>query len=195
MKKVSIAVVLIIVALYSCTTSTSTKDPAVVLDSLQTTYKVINDSLSNAWKVMIDDDDLKLTYMKRLLQEVEFTNNFDKDTVDGLKQRVDAAMALRYDQQSMSDSDLIDEYDATVQNLISEISGYARSNPFYEKYPLMAELITDIQTADGRVLFHRVHYDDFAKLYNQFLSDNGDLLDQIDPNIRRSKYPLFQLSE
>ena len=50
------------------------------------TYQVLSDSVDYTWSVMIDDDDDKHVLMNRLLLEVSYTNNYDKEKYQELFQ-------------------------------------------------------------------------------------------------------------
>ena len=194
MKSIRLTAVIIftVLILSQCTTGDKSVD-ADELESLKLSYQAINDSIAVSWKLMIDDDDEKLFHLKRLVEEITYTNEYDQVKVDGLFQRIEKVKPMRYDPESMQDSGLIDEYDLIIASLINEVSSYASTHPRFENYPLMAELINDIREADNRVLFHRITYDDFAKEYNILIETNKDILNQIDPDLKSERKPLFEL--
>lgn len=186
---------LIALLLLSCETRKEKEETitAAELDSLQTVYTALNDSLKIAWQEMIEDDDQKLTYLRRLLQEITYTNNYDEATVDSLMNMVDQLAELRYTFENM-ESDLIDQYDSASQRVVNQITSYAYNHPDFDNYPLMNELISDIQEAHQMVFLYRVHYDDFAMQYNEFMEENEHRLVDKDEVITEFKQaPLFQL--
>ncbi len=61
------------------------------LESLKLSYQAINDSIAVTWKLMIEDDDEKLFHLKRLVDEITFTNEYDQGKVDELYQRIEKA--------------------------------------------------------------------------------------------------------
>ena len=77
---------------------------------------------------------------------------------------------------------------------MNEIISLASSHPEFQRYPLMKELISDIQKANGRVLRHRVNYDYVAKQYNQFIEAHQDELEEVDSLKTLKKKPLFELA-
>ena len=167
----------------------------VVMNSLQLVFTSLKDSVAHCWKKMMVDDDEKLFNLKRLLEEVSFTNDFDQVRFDSLMQMHRELVALRYDYQTMADSDLIDEYDAKTSILIREVSDFARSHPKFENYTLMEQLIIEMNEADNRVLLHRIRYDDFCRQYNQLIETKGQSLDQFASTKDLEKRALFTLSE
>ncbi len=194
MKSFRLATVIIfaVLILSQCKTGDKSVD-ADELESLKLSYQAINDSIAVSWKLMIEDDDEKLFHLKRLVDEITYTNEYDQVKVDELYQRIEKVKSMRYDQESMQDSGLIDEYDLGIASLINEVSSYSSTHPKFENYPLMAELINDIREADNRVLFHRITYDNFAKEYNTLIETNKDILSQIDPDLKFERKPLFEL--
>lgn len=182
----------VIIAGASCSSNKSARERAAMIDSLKYTYVKIQDSIDHTWTVMIKDDDEKIAYLKRLLQEVSYTNNYDEEQYEELMNRVEKLKTLRYKRSSMENSNLIDEYDLAVKSTINDVVGFAKSNPEYEKYPLMEELITDIRSKDNEVLMYRVDYDQSARSYNRFINEHKKLMDEIDPE-HKEKLPLFAI--
>jgi hypothetical protein len=179
--------------LISCE-SKKTGGVTVGTDSLMIKYQALVDSVDANWTVMIADDDDKHVLMKRLLLEVSYTNNYDKDRFEELTALVDQLQPMRYDQTSMSDSDLIDRYDSATWDLTDKIIQFAREHPRYADYPLMEELINDINAKNNYVLMHRIHYDAWVKELNAFKASNGEKLIHEDPSIETIAMPIFELS-
>lgn len=162
-------------------------------DSLLIKYKVLSDSVDANWEVMIADDDDKLVLMKRLLLEVSYTNNYDKNRFQELNEKVDQHKAMRYDQSSMSNSSLIDAYDNSTFALADEIFVFARNHPRFEDTPMMSELIEDINAKNNYILMHRIHYDSWVKELNSFKNNNKEKLLSSDPAIEMKQMPIFEL--
>lgn len=178
----------------SCERQEKKKVSAETIDSLRTVYQAINDSLQTAWDRMIEDDDQKLAYMRRLVQEVSYTNNFDSAEYKAMMDMIDQLASIRYDQKTMESSQLIDKYDSATYETIRRVTAYAQEHPQFENYPLMQELVNDIQQAQEQVFFYRIRYDTLAKSYNAFIEDNEEFLVEID-NTRTDfkQKPLFEL--
>ena len=150
------------------------------------TLMILTDSVNAVWTTMIKDDDLKLGYLKRLLDEVSYTNSYNKIKYDSLIADLALLVKSRYDQKTMSASDMIDAYDMETTYLESQIFDFAQNHPRFEEYPLMKELINDIAGIDNQTIYHRTHYDNAAIAYNKFIDEN---------NIDAEKKSLFQLTE
>lgn len=168
------------------------------LDSLQVTLKQIEYSLDTIWKNMIEDDNQKIADAKRLLEEISYTNIYSPAQHDSLMQTLVELQKLRYDEISMQNSNLIDEYDSLSNKVMNDIILLATSHSDFERYPLMKVLIKDIREANGRVLKHRINYDFAAKSYNQFIEENKEKLIEEDSTKNSTKQlnkkPLFELA-
>jgi len=162
-------------------------------DSLKIKYTSLLDSVNASWNVMIADDDEKHMLMKRLLLEVSYTNNYDKDKFAELNEQVDALNAMRYDQKSMHSSALIDAYDSATWAVADNVIVFARNHPRYQDIPLMEELINDINEKNSFVLIHRIHYDQSVKELNAFLETYGESARAVIPAIIDGPMPLFEL--
>ena len=163
-------------------------------DSLLIRYTALQDSVNHNWAIMIADDDEKLQFMKRLLLEVSYTNNFDKAKFQELNDLVDKLKEMRYDQESMTNSLLIDAYDSATFDLSDQIIVYARTHPRYDDFPLMAELIDDINAKNNYILMHRVHYDSWVKELNSYKKNNSQKLLDGSDELQLEAMPLFELS-
>jgi hypothetical protein len=144
---------------------------------------------------MIDEDDRKLIYLKRLLQEVSRTNDYDTIKCELLMKRLEALKNFRYDRRSMSNSSLIDQYDSITIKLVPEIREFAQSNHKIKNVKLVGELIIGINELDNNnnILFKRVDYDKTAKKFNDFVMKNEEVLKENLPDADINKKPLFEI--
>jgi hypothetical protein len=184
---------LLVVCLAACDSEKKTSSESQDADSLLIKYQALADSVSHNWTVMIAADDDKHTLMKRLLLEVSYTNNYDKPRFEELNALVDELKDFRYDQKTMSDSDLIDAYDSATWDLTDQIIKFARDHPRFEDFPMMQELIEDINGKNSYVLMHRIHYDNWVKELNSFKEKNRDKLMHDDTGVDVESMPLFEL--
>ena len=160
---------------------------------LKLQYDSLYKTVMVAWDAMIADDDNKLFMMKRLLEEVSYTGNFNKSTYDSLTTQIEALYQTRYTMQTMADSDLIDRYDSLSANTSQAIKAFAQNNPEFGNYPLMDELIIDISEADNMVLLYRIKYDNAASDYNNFLATHQAFLNTLNYKQAPTKKALFTL--
>lgn len=190
-----LSVLIIIFFLYQCknTSKPSAADRAEI-DALVLEFKTLEDSANYSWNKMMDDDDEKHLFMKRLLLEVSYTNVYDKNQFEILNAEIDALKDVRYDRVSMADSDLIDRYDSATFEVSRQVIEFARNHPSYEQFPLMEELINDINDKNGMILIYRIHYDGFAIQRNQLVTKEMEKIMDAMKNETINELPLFQLS-
>ncbi len=164
-------------------------------DSVMLVYNSLTDSVKVAWQDISTTEDGKLSDIKRLLEEISYAPNLNKNRYDSLYNQLQQVYALRFEAETMT-SKQIDKYDSAVSKLQREVIDFAHANPSFEQYPLMARLTDSIQAADQRTLFLRVRYDNFARDYNDFLKGNkGSFIQPSDTAAPLQQRPLFQLSE
>lgn len=165
------------------------------LDSLQTQFSTLNDSVNTTWKEMIDSDDLKLRYGKRLLQEISYSGKYNVALHDSLANMLAAMPKKRYNNPQQLTSDAIDNYDRATEQFKSGIVELSTSMPGFEACSLCQELLRDIEKADNDVLTYRIRYDQHVQAYNDFIKANKEDLIEINPDYKNLKVkPLFQLT-
>lgn len=179
---------------FSCETSKSKKLSPEEKDSVVVYQKALGDSLQKAWNFMMEDDDLKLSDLKRLLQEMEYSYQYDSLVLDTLKQELENLKTLRYDQVTVAVSENIDNYDIATNALINRVISLAYSQPAFNQYTLMAELEADILAANERVLYYRIEHDRWAKKYNAYTEENKGVFEERNPELLKKK-PLFELPQ
>ena len=147
-----------------------------------------------AWHAMMEDEDAKLAKMESLLQQVSYWPVFNRPRYDSLYEDLKKLYEMRYDPETMTDEQ-INAYDSATDHLIVEIKDFARDHPDFEKYPVADSLISEIDEAQQRVLFHRSRYDNYVKDFNYWLEYNQDYLYDLDTagTFNLDKRPLFQL--
>lgn len=178
----------------ACSKSANKIADAAYLDSLRTTYTSLIDSTNVAWKVVKDADDQILTDLSRLLEEVTYTNQYEEKVVDSLMKKVESLKSLDYGDKTLNNYEVLDNYDMLTTEAITQITDYAENHPQYDQYPLMGQLITDIRTADQRILLERTDYDHHAKEFNRFVEANSKVMDRVDADFEGLKRKVFELS-
>ena len=162
-------------------------------DSLTETYLALQDTMLQVWNSMIHDDNKKIKAMHHLLHELTVINTSNRDELERLRERLDRLADMRYDQNSMSDPELVTEYDFASSSLITELTSLAESQKEFLYNPTLQKLVDSIRAADQRVLSYREKYDQVALNFNTFIDQNEELLEQIDSD-EFEKKPLFQMA-
>ena len=191
--KTILQILFVIIVLGACNKNASTSLSPTAIDSLKTVYQDINIQLDSTWNEMIKDDDDKLDNLRRILQEVEYSGNYNRLKLDSLKEHIDALAAVRYDQNTMSDSDLINVYDSMTTQVMGEVTIFTTRLDQFEQYPIMGRLLQEVFEADDRVLRYRIEYDKSAKQYNAFIEDHNKEMPLVAKQKDLLSKPLFEL--
>lgn len=179
------------VALQSCNTQKQSGQASSTY-SVQDSIMAYQDSIVQSWNIMISDDNQKINAMQTLLHELESTSVSDREQLERFGQQLEQLSRLRYTQKSMSNADVIEEYDFASGTLVMELVSLAESCIEYNKNLLLQKLVDDILLADDRVNNYREDYDDIVANYNFFIDKNKSYLKQIKADSLR-KRSLFQM--
>src|SRR5689334_21370117 len=96
-------------------------------DSLMETYLSLEDSIHEVWNIMINDDNKKISSMNNLLHELELTSGNEQSTIRAYEERLEQLQRLRYNQKSMANAELIEQYDFASNSMVSELVSLAES--------------------------------------------------------------------
>lgn len=191
---------LLLGSLYSCKEEKRQEGekPVVQLpeDRLKVQLKTLDDSSKAAWNNMMAEDDKKIAFIKRLLEEVSYTKKYDAITQAKLIEKCKALKAKRFDESTFLVSINIDKYDAATDSLWRETNALVVATPDVENYPLCAELVNDITELDNNVVVRRIAYDKWASEYNRMLAEQKITLEKLGPPYSElQKKGLFQLEQ
>jgi hypothetical protein len=162
-------------------------------DSLTETYLALQDTMLQVWNSMINDDNKKIKAMHRLIHDLSVLSTTNREELERLKDRLDRLADMRYDQNSISDPELVNEYDFASNALITELVSLAESQKEFLYNRTLQKLVDSIRAADQRVISYREDYDQIASRFNRFIERNQSLLQQLDSEEFRKK-PLFQMA-
>lgn len=164
------------------------------IDSLTDTYLNLQDSLLITWNLMVKDENEKLKSMHELLQTMTSSDFFDKNQIVSIQQRLEQVERIRFNQKTMSNPHVVEEYDFASNSLITEIISLAESNSTFIQQKELQSLIDYINVADQRVNYYRSDYDSIAQKFNLFLDAHEINMKDIDQNAAHEKRPLFQMA-
>jgi len=161
-------------------------------DSLMDTYLSLQDSIYKVWTVMINDDNQKIAAMHNLLHELKLTNAEEQETIRSFEERLGKLSELRYNQKSMAEADVVEEYDFASNSMVTELTSLAESRTEFSYNTTLQKLVNDILAADQRVENYRAQYDLIATRFNEFLEKNKSTLIDSGEDSAAEKKPLFQ---
>ncbi len=143
---------------------------------------------------MVKDENKKLQSLHELLNNMAATRQFDKSQLTTLEQRLEQVELIRFNQKTMFNQHVVEEYDFASNSLITEIVSLAETNSSFVQKEELKSLIDYIKIADQRVNFYRTDYDLIAQRYNLFVETNKEQMKEIDWNYSTDKRPLFQMA-
>lgn len=162
-------------------------------DSLTEIYLSLQDTMLQVWNTMVYDDNRKLKAMEQLLQELRAANPDQRDPLMHLETRLHDLASMRYDQSSLSRSEIVSEYDFASNALITEIIALAESQTAFARNITIQKLADEIRAADQRVDIYREAYDRTVRQFNAFIEENHWALELIEDD-SLAKKPLFQMN-
>lgn len=163
-------------------------------DSLTERYLSLQDSMLISWNIMINDDNQKIKAMHNLLHELSVTSSDENNEYHAYEEQLNHLLQLRYDQYSLAEEDLIEEYDFASNLLVTELISQAESRPEFAYNTTLQKLVEQIRTADQRVNLYREEYDAITSRYNIFLKKNRAYLDEVTQKDSLELKPLFQMT-
>jgi hypothetical protein len=163
-------------------------------DSLTETYLALQDTMLQVWNGMMHDDNRKLKAMGHLLHELSVTSPEKRDELNILEQRIENLKSLRYDQLTMSDTEVVSEYDFASSSLVTELISLGEAQREFDHNTTLQKLVDSIRAADERVNNYRQEYDRIASRFNRFIERNKTWLNEIAQDSGLKKKPLFEMA-
>ena len=185
---------LMLVGISGCEKKTVQETSFTKADSLTGTYLAYQDTLLQAWNSMIHDDNRKIKAMGHLLHELSVSTPEKRDELNVLLERLEHLGSMRYDQQTMSDTEVVSEYDFVSNSLVTELISLAESQREFAYNTTVQKLVDSIRAADQRVNIYREEYDAIASRFNAFLDRHQQTLSEIENDSSIVKKPLFQMA-
>lgn len=179
----------------SCENGQKSQNSQVNADSLQTQLIILNDSVNQAWQVLVTSDQTREQSLKDLLEQISGLKNFNKSLYNSLVNEQAELPKLRYASPAAITSTIIDTYDAKSDEVKSGIYQLGNATQGYAACAVCGELMEKIDSADNQTLFNRINYDRQAQAYNAFVKEN-----KVDLATIKSAYenltplPLFQIA-
>lgn len=191
MEKIAGILVLGGILLTGCGQKESTREEHgfTKIDSLTESYLAYNDSILQAWNLMINDDNQKIKSMRKLVNILSESNEFNHEELQVLSERINHLLENRYTPESLRE-ELIEEYDFASNALITELTTLAEGYSKFDQDDKLQKIVAEITAADQRVEKYRNEYDQLVERYNQFLVINHPTIEDAE-NLDWKKKPKF----
>jgi hypothetical protein len=190
--QISILILLLSLVSWKCSRRNDGKTDYTQEDFITASYLDYQDSLVHAWNLMINDDNEKLAALHQLLAELRTVDQENKAQLIRYENRLEQLHRIRYTQKSMSNADVIEEYDFASTTLVREILATAELSGAFTDNTVLQQLVDQIRMAEERVENYRADYDDLVAHYNTFLETNKTYLGQMSRD-SLAKKPRFEL--
>lgn len=157
-------------------------------DSLTDRYLSLQDTLVHVWNKLIHDENERIRAIEKVLTELNKQSG--ESSINSLETRFGQIKELRITPKTLSNPDVLEEYDFAHESLISELMA-ASSNPSIINQPSFQQLLDNIKIAEGHISLNRSDYDSIAQAFNAFLEKHKATLKEIDQTSNLEKRPLF----
>lgn len=151
-------------------------------DSVTEVFLMLQDSLHDTWSMMVSDDNEKIKAMKSLVHELKIGTQFTPEKLASLEERIDQLAKIRYTPKTMSNVDVVEEYDFASNSLITELISMAESLSSFSYNTTIQKLVEQIRSADLRVENYRADYDSVASAYNRFIEKHASSIKEVTEN-------------
>lgn len=148
-------------------------------DSITEVYLMLQDSLHDTWNMMLSDDNEKIKAMKGLVHEMKIGTQFTPEKLTVLEERIDQLAKIRYTPKTMTNTDVVEEYDFASNSLVTELISMAESLSSFSYNTTIQKLVEQIRSSDMRVDNYRADYDSVALAYNRFIERHTNSIKEI----------------
>jgi hypothetical protein len=195
--RIKVLLLFLAIGLAACGGKSSVKERAsfTKIDSLTENYLTLQDSVLQTWNTIMMDENKKINSMHELLHVLFASHRHDKAQLILLEQRLDQLERIRFNQKTMANPHVVDEYDFASSSLIFEIISLAESDSLFGENKELQHWVDNIKIADQRVTIYRSDYDSVTNKFNLFLEKYKDYLTNLDRDLSQEKKPLFQMAE
>jgi len=131
-------------------------------------FDILRDSVDAKWRNVDYGDVQLLGTTGLLLRELKAVPGMDVAKVQALDKANTQLKARRYSQETMSNSALIDQYDAAQDSLLNIIYPVAAPNG-NAPTEAIRNYVEGMQQSNATVVSDRIEYDRAAKSYNDYL--------------------------
>lgn len=160
-------------------------------DSITEVYLMLQDSLHDTWNMMLSDDNDKIKAMKGLVHEMKIGTQYTPEKLAALEERIDQLAKIRYTPKTISNTDVVDEYDFASNSLVTELIAMAESLSSFSYNTTIQKLVEQIRSADLRVENYRADYDSVALAYNRFIQQHAPAIKEATGSDSIMKKALF----
>ncbi|WP_181304139.1 hypothetical protein [Rufibacter sp. XAAS-G3-1] len=162
--------VALIMSLAGCSKDSGRSGPLarpISNEQLKQKLTVLSDTLTGKWNVMMRSDSMKTEQMEEMLAAIP-PGAIEAQKRADLQQAIRRLQTLRYDRNSVRDSDRIDAYDAAQDSVWNALRAFLPADG-PTGVALVDSLNQSISEHQTQTIFYRGRYDQTAKELNTLL--------------------------
>jgi hypothetical protein len=164
-------------------------------DSLTEQYLEIQEGMFTVWKRMMHDDKKKIHALHDVIHELMHSGGEENAELVTLRHRLNALMEQPVTPEILQAPGQLEEYDFTMSSLVTEVVSLAEAHSTYSYNKTLQKLVEEIKMKDQLVESNRARCDSVTRILNQFVSDNKDLVREIDHKATLEDRPLFGVAK
>jgi hypothetical protein len=165
------------------------------LDSVTHLYLDFKDSLMDTWNRLTYEENRRVALLKDLLHELERARPELTGLIQNLILRTEQLPGIRFTPKTISNPDVVEEYDLAVNSITTEVMALVANAPAYAGDAYLQNLVAELRNSEQLIASYRNAYDRLAMRYNAFLDAHLDLLKEIDRDAAADRRALFQTPE
>lgn len=179
---IGLAIVLSMLWLGSCQPTAGDQQlTAAQQDSLRQRIDYLADTVEVRWKRMLANEDEKLRTLGLWLEAAVENPKADARTLDSAAMLLSAINDTRFDRTGITDSTIMDPYDARTELLISKLREHRDLTPDFDGYKRSSMLFIEVLNREAAELALRRAYSEAVSVYNLTLSQHQAQLSQLGP--------------
>ncbi len=153
----------------------------------------LKDSITRYETLAFESEEAKLHGTLLLIEEIEQSmSNYSSSALSNIKSLRQAAVAAQYSKSSLSDPNVMDNYDAKVLELITALQEFKENTSEFENHARAKLIYDDIMKADKQDFLLRTRYNINVSDFNKLLREKEDEIDELDYQYRKLKeYPFY----
>lgn len=152
------------------------------------TYLNLQDSLYQVWNLLLKQEQNKIEAMETVVNQLILVQHGD-EKFGHLPNRVNQLERIRYNQKTITNPHVVEEFDKASYSLFSEILKSLDSLEAGQTWK------SELNLAHHQLTRYRELYNALAIQYNQFVDQHKKVLKELDDSASLQRKPVFKLSD
>ncbi|HMJ68700.1 MAG TPA: hypothetical protein VK508_07385 [Cyclobacteriaceae bacterium] len=153
-------------------------------DSLTDAYLVLSDSLLQSWNRIVGNEMDKTRTLEDLISDLDNAQLLSDEARESFQVRIEQLEKIRFTQQTIGDTQIVEDYDLAFQSIVNDIAELAKSPGSSDPNAMFSYL-------QKNSFVNRMSYDSLARSFNEFLMENKAALKDLDTSTELDAKPVF----